>query len=166
MIQQPIHNLLKRCLVIGLLSTIFLMQSCRQETLLEENKIIENRQWRYADKAIFKVQVNNHQEPYNLFVNFRHTASYRYANLFVLIHQINPDKKRVTRRLEFTLAHPDGQWIGLGSGNIINYQAVVKKQFQFPANGIYYFEIEQNMRDNPLKEILDVGLTIAPFKAQ
>jgi len=32
--------------------------------------------------------------------------------------------------------------------------------YKFPAKGVYHFEIEQNMRDNPLREVNDVGLRV------
>ncbi len=145
-------------LVLGLLISL---QSCSTNTVFEDNKPIANRKWQYTDKIKFKVDVTDHKHFYNLIFNLRHTGNYRYANIFVLIRQINPNKKQITNRAEFILAKPDGQWIGSGSGNIISYQGFFKKKIKFPQTGTYYFEIEQNMRENPLKEILDVGLTIS-----
>jgi gliding motility-associated lipoprotein GldH len=36
--------------------------------------------------------------------------------------------------------------------------------FKFPEKGIYTFNIEQNMRDNPLHEVNDVGLRVEKAK--
>ena len=63
-------------------------------------------------------------------------------------------------RYEFTLANKDGDWLRKGSGNLYSYQMPFKTNYKFPAKGIYRFEIEQNIRDNPLHEISDVGIRV------
>jgi len=35
-----------------------------------------------------------------------------------------------------------------------------RANYMFPAKGVYHFSIEQNMRDNPLHEVSDVGLRV------
>ena len=35
-----------------------------------------------------------------------------------------------------------------------------RTNYKFPAKGVYHFYIEQNMRDNPLREVSDVGLRV------
>ncbi len=88
------------------------------------------------------------------------TADYKYSNIFILIHQTNPDKKASTIRYEFKLANADGEWLGDGSGNIYTYQVPFRTNYKFPARGTYTFEMEQNMRDNPLHEVSDVGMRV------
>jgi gliding motility-associated lipoprotein GldH len=112
------------------------------------------------------VKVENQAIPYNLFINLRHTADYRYSNIYIRIRQINPDKSIKLFRKEFRLANPDGEWLGTGSGNLYSYQLPIYLNYRFPAKGTYIFELEQNMRDNPLKEITDVGLRVEEASAK
>jgi gliding motility-associated lipoprotein GldH len=93
-------------------------------------------------------------------MNLRHTADYKYSNIFVLIHQIAPGGKKVTQRKEFQLAYPDGEWLGSGAGNLYTYQLPFKEGYKFDAAGTYTFIFEQNMRDNPLREVRDVGMRV------
>ena len=37
---------------------------------------------------------------------------------------------------------------------------LAKKDYSFPDTGIYTFTVEQNMRDNPLKNVVDVGIKV------
>ncbi len=128
--------------------------------VIDQNTVITNNNWSYVNKIKNKVTVTDESIPYNLYMNLRVTADYKYANLFVLIKQVNPDKKASTTRYEFKLANADGEWLGDGSGSIYSYQVPFKKAYKFPAKGVYTFEIEQNMRDNPLREVTDVGMRV------
>ena len=66
-------------------------------------------------------------------------------------------------RYELKLASNTGEWLGSGSGSLYSYQ-IPFKTIRFPAKGIYNFEIEQNMRDNPLHEVSDIGLRVEKVK--
>ncbi|MFM6975266.1 MAG: gliding motility lipoprotein GldH [Sphingobacteriaceae bacterium] len=130
------------------------------DALLDEQLPIANAEWTYIKPVRIKVKIEDNRIPYHVFINLRHTADYKYANIFIRIRQINPDRKLITLRKEFRLANADGEWLGTGSGNLYSYLLPLYAKYRFPAKGTYVFELEQNMRDNPLKEITDVGLRV------
>ena len=128
--------------------------------VIDQNTEIVNNNWEYPNKLGYAVKIDDTAIPYNLYLNLRVTADYKYSNLFVLVHRTGPDKKMATVRYEFPLASKDGEWYGRGSGNIYSYQMPFITRYKFPAKGVYQFVIEQNMRDNPLHEVSDVGLRV------
>jgi gliding motility-associated lipoprotein GldH len=151
----------------GALSACFLLftcvlSSCLDNAVIDVNQEISSRRWSYIKKVSVPVKIEDAGKSYNIYMNLRHTADYRYSNIFVLVHQIGPDGKKTTERKEYQLAYPDGEWLGTGSGNLFSYQLIYKEKYKFPAPGRYVFEFEQNMRDNPLREIHDVGLRVEP----
>ena len=127
-------------------------------TVLDHNTEIANKNWSYQNKIGYNVKIDDASVTYNLYLNLRVTGDYKYANLFTLIS--NPDKPGAVLRYEFKLANPDGEWLGQGSGNLYSFQIPFRKAYKFPAAGIYHIRIEQNMRDNPLHEVSDVGLRV------
>jgi gliding motility-associated lipoprotein GldH len=126
----------------------------------DQNTEIANRNWAYTNKVKFTVNITDAQVPYNLYLNLRVTGDYKYSNMFVLVQQTDPAKKSLSTRYEIRLANPDGEWLGEGSGNLYSYQTPFKINYKFPASGIYTFQLEQNMRDNPLREVSDVGIRV------
>ena len=128
--------------------------------IIDQNTLIENNNWSYVNKIKHTVNITDETIPYNLYLNVRVTADYKYANLFLIIKQTGPDKKPRSARYEIKLANADGEWLGSGSGNIYSYQVPFAKKYKFPTNGVYTFEFEQNMRDNPLHEVSDVGIRV------
>ena len=156
----------KSCMAIPKLFVLTILSlmlvSCKDNALVDTSQEISNRNWSYIRKVAIPVKITDPFKAYNVYMNLRHTADYKYSNIFVLIHQLGPDKRRITERKEFKLAYPDGEWLGNGSGNLYSYQLVFKEKYKFPQAGTYTFIFEQNMRDNPLREVSDVGLRVEP----
>lgn len=131
--------------------------------VLDQNTPIENHNWSYSNKIKNAFKIDDTSSPYNIYINLRVTGNYRYSNIFVIARRSGPGLKATTR-FEIKLANPDGEWLGQGSGNLYSYQVPIITDFKFPAKGTYTFEIEQNMRDNPLREVNDVGLRVEKAK--
>jgi gliding motility-associated lipoprotein GldH len=150
--------------ILYLLSVLILLLSLGSCTdansVMDKNTAIDNHNWSYDNLVKFDVKIDNENIPYNLYLNLRVTGDYKYSNIFVLLHQTGPNSKPAVTRLEFKLANADGEWLGNGSGNLYSYQMMFRSAYSFPAKGIYHFAIEQNMRDNPLHEVSDVGLRV------
>jgi gliding motility-associated lipoprotein GldH len=152
-------------IVYGLLFTVaaMLFGGCNNGgAIIDQNTGIENQNWTYVNHVRFDAKVDNNRVTYSLYLNLRVNADYKYSNIFVLVTESGPGLPATTKRYEFTLAAKDGQWLGDGSGNLYNYQMPFVSDFKFPGQGTYTFLIEQNMRDNPLRGVSDVGLRISP----
>ncbi len=149
--------------VLPALVMLFLSGCTDPNAIVDQNAPIDNHNWSYANRIKNPVKIDDASIPYNLYINLRVTGEYKYSNIFVLIRRNGPKLKGVTR-YEVKLANPDGQWLGQGSGNLYSYQVPILTNFKFPEKGTYTFEIEQNMRDNPLHEVNDVGLRVEKAK--
>ncbi|MFC5283736.1 gliding motility lipoprotein GldH [Pedobacter alpinus] len=149
----------KRIFFLGL--TLSVLQACNTDNVVVDSfEKIPKETWSYINPIKASVTVTDSTKAYNIYVNFRHTSDYKYANIWLRFHIIGPNKKDIPLRQEFQLAEADGKWLGTGSGNLYNYQLIFKDGYKFPGNGKYTLIVEQNMRDNPLKAISDVGLYV------
>jgi gliding motility-associated lipoprotein GldH len=131
-----------------------------KNVVIDESSEVPNHNWAYTNRYRYDVNISDEKQAYNLYMNLRVTDNYKYSNIFVLITTISPDKKSHVTRYELKLAGKDGEWFGKGSGNLYSYQALFRTDYKFPAKGVYQFYIEQNMRDNPLRGVSDVGLLV------
>lgn len=139
---------------------LLVLVSCDPGRVMDENRNIEGNAWYYKNKIPFDVQIKDTTKLYNVLVNMRITADYKYSNMFVLLHTTNPDKKTDQRRVELKLADESGKWLGNGLGDIYDYRQMAVKKVKFPQTGFYRFELEQNMRDDTLSFVKAVGLRI------
>jgi gliding motility-associated lipoprotein GldH len=144
---------------------LFTTQGCTDPlAVIDHNTELPNHNWSYVNRIKYDVKIDDETVAYNLYFNLRVTGSYKYSNIFALFYQTSPGKKKAITRYEFKLANRDGEWLGSGSGNLYSYQLPLRTNYKFPAKGTYHFEIEQNMRDNPLHEVSDAGLRIEKVK--
>jgi gliding motility-associated lipoprotein GldH len=127
--------------------------------VFDQSTPIVNRNWSYISTIKYNVKIDDEKAAYNLYFNTRVSGDYKYANMFILLHTSGPQLKTSVMRYELHLANQAGEWLGSGSGNLYSYQ-IPFKNIHFPAKGIYHFEIEQNMRDNPLHEVSDMGMRV------
>jgi gliding motility-associated lipoprotein GldH len=151
----------RKLLSILIITSLAAAAGCTDpKAVLDNNTEIASQNWSYGKKIVYDVDIDNPEVAYNLYLNIRVTASYRYSNMFVMIYQSGEKLAKKGVRYEFKLASPTGEWLGKGSGSMYSYQIPFKQGYRFPAKGKYHFEIEQNMRDNPLKAVNDIGLRV------
>lgn len=136
-----------------------LFSGCVSNELVDVNQSIDENSWAYAKSLKATVEIKEPNQPYQVHFRLRHTTDYRYANLYVVMHLKGPGLQKHTR-YQFKLAKADGEWLGQGSGDIYTQTFRLLSDYRFPKAGKYEIEIEQNMRDNPLLGISDVGLTV------
>ena len=129
-------------------------------TIIDKNDDVENHNWTYVNKFRYDATIDDISSLYNIDINLRVTGDYKYSNMFILLTQVGPDKKSTATRIELKLADKDGAWLGKGSGNLYSFQLPMLAGYKFPAKGTYTFYVEQNMRDNPLREVSNVGLRV------
>lgn len=151
-------------LFFSIFSGLFISCS-REDIFFEQNKDIPAFKW-YADKpVVFDFPVEDTISPYNFYINFRHTTGYEWKNIYFFVTTQFPDGKTIKDTV-WCMLQDDTQWLGKGSGNLVDNTIGIKKKVRFPFKGNYKMEIGQAMRSNPLEEITDVGLKIVRAKAE
>lgn len=140
----------------GILSTL---SSCNFDTVVDTNQSVENNRWLYANTAKAEFDIKDTTKPYQVNFKLRINTEYRYSNLYVLA-TMKDAKTRKRIRYQFKVAKEDGAWLGKGSGDLYTYSFPMLKNHRFADTGKYSIEIEQNMRDNPLLGVSDVGIEV------
>ena len=147
-------------LLVGLIFLLALFTACDEDVVFEKSQSIQNKAWSYDDKVPFTIPIEDSLQLYNIYVNIRHTNNYAYSNLYVLIHTIYPAGDTLQSRVSLPLADKKGKWYGSGRGEIRSAQVLIQPNARLPQKGDYQFILEQNMRVNPLPEILDMGIRV------
>ncbi len=152
-------NIQKTVFIIGLVG-MFGLYSCDNNRVFEENQAINKKEWKYDEAKTFTIEIKDTTSLYTMFVNIRHNGNYRYSNLFILLGSKDPSGVTGKQLLEFKLAEENGKWLGKGIGDIFSYQIPIKKELKIGKPGKYEFTLSQEMRDNPLLYVEDIGIRI------
>ncbi len=158
--KNPKNNKLKLLFKIIVLACSLFVIACDSNRLIDENKDLPVQGWNYQNKLIFDVPITDTIAQYNLYLNVRISADYLFSNLYLNLHTTLPSIQKLTERKELILADENGKWLGKGLGDLFDYQVPVKEKFRFKENGIYRFELEQNMRNDTLIGVISSGLRI------
>ncbi len=150
----------RRIILLKSFLLILLFNSCTNPNLVDVNMAVPENSWMYAKTMKATVDIKDPALAYTVFFKIRNTADYRYSNIYVIMRLKGAGKLLKDGRSQFLLAKADGQWTGKGSGDVYSNTFPLLKKFKFPKAGLYEIEVEQNMRDNPLVGISDVGITV------
>lgn len=149
----------KRKFIWPLFALVLALQGCADNNLVDLNVSVPDNSWAYAKSIKTAVTIKDIGQSYQVYFKLRHTSAYRYSNLYVLLYLKGNGLNKHTR-YQFKLANLNGEWRGKGSGDIYSYTFPLLTDYRFEKPGKYEIEIEQNMRDNPLIGISDVGITM------
>ncbi len=137
-----------------------LLASCMSSPYYEKNQSIPHDAWAYDYTPSFKFLVSDTTVYYNLYFLVRHTEAYPYSNIWLRLYSKQPgDTIYQESRVEIQLATNAGQWTGRGMGEIYEQRKYLD-QLAFKRKGVYEIKMVQDMRINPLPEILQVGLRV------
>ncbi|MGF6845499.1 gliding motility-associated lipoprotein GldH [Chitinophaga sp. W3I9] len=129
----------------------------------EKNLEIPRHEWAYDYKPSFEVKIQPEDTAYlyNICVNVRHTDAYPYSNIWLLVGTQYPGDSTIKeQRVELPLADVTGKWSGTGLDDIYEHRIFIQQRAVFNKPGTYKFTFEQNMRQNPLPHVMNVGLRI------
>lgn len=153
---RPFHILF----LLGLTICLFLFSACESPSTYEENIGLNQEGWFYNDTISFKANIEETDPKYNVFVNVRHSNEYPNSNLWIKILTTLPDGTKQLSPVNIPMADASGKWYGQGFGSVLSNEIQIQQNAVFSQKGTYEFQLIQDMRINPVKELIDVGLKI------
>ena len=118
--------------------------------------------WSYNFKPKFTFEITDTTAGYETYFIIRHTQAYPFSNLWLWLYIKTPGDSTVRReRVNVPLAQSNGKWLGNGMGELFQQQLRLNlDSVSFKKPGTYQITVEQNMRVNPLPEVLNVGMMV------
>lgn len=148
--------------IIGIvvLLTFPVFHSCTtdQSVLLNKFEKAEVSGWNWGQGKKFTFTIEDSTYYYSLSCGLRITSGYSYSNIWLLYRLDGPVVSQ-KEQFEIVLSDNTGKWLGKGQGNLISYEKPFAGRLKLKP-GIYTLEIAQNMRDEKLTGVSDVGLKV------
>lgn len=146
------------------LFTSYIFSSCTTVDLYEKSVSIPGHSWKNNYKPVFNFTIKDTSSPYQLFLILRHNDKYNFNNIYINLITKQPGQDSTqTVRYDLRLATDNEGWLASGMDDIYEHRIPLTPtggQFYFRKPGDYNFSIEQIMRENPLDNVLNVGLRI------
>jgi gliding motility-associated lipoprotein GldH len=140
-----------------------LLTGCKQLDTSIQLHNIKNKKWKTTDTVNCNFVINDSNSVYNTYVIVRHTNDYRYNNLFIDLHYAINGKTGVLRHIELPLTKSVTEWLGKTFNNIIETRIPINNFIPDELEGVkgnHAYTIHNIMREDPLEEILQVGMMV------
>jgi gliding motility-associated lipoprotein GldH len=131
--------------------------------VFEKDVAIPRQQWEsnFKPRIEFTVKEEDTSYLYNIYFVFRHTDAYNYNNIWIKGTVLQPgDSATRSERYDLSLATNEKGWEGTGMDDIYEHRLLIQSQTKFSRPGAYSFTVEQIMREDPLKHVLNVGIRV------
>ncbi|MDH8701205.1 gliding motility-associated lipoprotein GldH [Dysgonomonadaceae bacterium PH5-43] len=146
-------------------STLFLLftlsvslLSCSNKETFSEFHSFSNSEWDKSDTAKFEVVISNNVD-YEVSLQIRNNNDYSFRNLWLFVDCTNPTGQTRHDSINVELADVYGNWYGKG---ISLYSLTIPyENIQQQDSGLYRYSIRHGMREDVLKGISDIGLTVS-----
>lgn len=152
--------------IICTFSFLALFASCNPIDVFEKNVSIPKYEWTSDFQPEISFDITDTTSQYVIYIVLRHLDSYRYKNIWVNVHMRSPNGVEKTEPLELKLATDEKGWLGSGMDDIFEHRIPITPP-QSPVKlmaGTYQFRIENIMRENPLKSVMNVGIRLEKVK--
>ena len=149
--------------ILCLAVQVFLGSSCTAVDLYEKTVPIPKHEWSSGFKPQFRFVISDTVSPYQVFVILRHTDRYNFNNIWINLTIQAPADTAHKVQYELPLASKEKGWLGTGMDDIYEHRINItpaNDNFYFRKSGEYVFTLEQVMREDPLQQVLDVGLRL------
>ena len=144
-----------------LLLAIILFSSCTRLDVFEKNTTIPGMKWNTNFIASGTVNISDTVSAYNIYIVMRHTDAYNYNNIWLNTGLQTPGDSMKFQKINLTLGNDASGWEGSGMNDIWEVRKLISGvPKRFIHSGRYNFSIQQIMRDDPLREVMSIGIRL------
>jgi gliding motility-associated lipoprotein GldH len=159
---------LKKLFLFLLAAGSLQLAACTLPTdVFEKDVPVPGQQWSSSYKPRIDFIIKNEDTAwlYNVYLVIRHSDAFNYNNIWIKGTVLEPGSSTPkSQRYDLTLATNDKGWLGSGMDDIYEHRLLIQPQTKFSKPGTYSFTLEQIMREDPLKHVLNVGVRVEKAK--
>ena len=143
---------------------VLFLSTCTTVDLYERTVSLPGHEWKSTNKPEFNFIISDTTVLYQVFFVIRHTEKYNYNNIWVNYYYQPPNDTLHKESREFQLATNEKGWLATGMDDIYEHRIKLAPDAGKLKAGSYKFILENIMREDPLKEVLNVGVRIEKVK--
>ncbi len=147
-----------KAFVLLVIPAVLWLYSCTTIDLYEKDVTIPGFKWKSTFKPEFTFTIKDTTAPYQLFLVLRHNERYNYNNIWINLYSQPPGDTMHEARFELPLATNE-KWLASGMDDIYEHRIKLTES-QYLKAGVYHFIVEQIMREDPLANVMNVGLRV------
>lgn len=142
----------------------FFLYGCNSNSVHKDLVDFDDYEWAVDDTQSFDFEIEDSTKVYHINYLLRNAIQYPFYNIYLKSSLKDSSGKELRFGMEELILfdQKSGKPLGDGLGDLFDHRiaAAQYKKVKFPYNGKYSFELQQNMRPDPLVGILSIGFEI------
>lgn len=152
---------MKKTYSFFILFLIFIYSCSLTTDVFEKNVAIPRQEWNSNFKPEIDIKIKDTAVLYNIYMVVRHSDAYNYNNIWIRASVEQPgNTTKKSQQYDLPLASNEKGWFGSAMDDIYETRVLIQPQTRFSKAGDYHFTLEQVMREDPLKHVLNIGIRI------
>ena len=147
-----------RNIVFGVFCMVFI--SCNGHVLHQQRIDIPDGEWSYDYLLEFNTPIEDSGLPLDVILDVEHSREFSYENLYLGYHIITEEGDSLFQKISIKLADKLGRWKGTCKGNECSLQVPISTNYNFTRAGNHKIILEQYSREESLKGLKSIELTI------
>ncbi|WP_304233382.1 gliding motility lipoprotein GldH [Jiulongibacter sediminis] len=144
--------------------------ACNDAAIHKEIVDFKDAEWAVDDIQKFIFEVKDNTKSYSINYMLRNAAQYPFYNIYLKSWLKDSTGASLESGMEELMLFNEksGKPLGDGLGDLFDHKigAAQYRDIKFPYNGTYTFELQQNMRPDPLLGIMSVGFEVVDNTAE
>lgn len=142
------------------LSLQLIAYSCTTIDLYEKSVVIPEHSWKNSFRPSFDFTIKDTTSLYQIFLVLRHNEKYNRNNIYINLYIHPPGQDTLIKiQRSLTLATAEKGWLANAMDDIYEHRIELGTPQPLKA-GQYKFTVEQIMREDPLPNVLNVGIRV------
>lgn len=137
----------------------FMISSCGPSVVYTHQENITEG-WQYSEVIDFTFDIDDIEKKYDLVLVVGHSADYAYQNFYTNVTTLFPDGTSVIDPLSIELANKMGSWLSKCDNESCTLPIILRDDIRFKQTGTYKISFQQNSRDQILKGINSISLSL------
>lgn len=137
--------------------------SCETGGLYEQTVPFPKHAWASGQVPEFAFDITDTSSFHRIMFVLRHTDGYAFNNIWIGVESMSPgDSVFFQQRFDLPLTRGD-RWSGSAMDDIREHRILMYREpVKFSRTGRYRVRLHQQMRQDPLQHVLNVGLRVEP----
>lgn len=147
-----------------LLLLLLIGVGCKTIDLREQTIQLPNHNWSSKDSTDYQFTIDDSTAYYKISFVIRHHNAYQYKNIWVQLTTMAPGEKPTKQSFNLNLADDLKGWLGSGMDDIFDQRIPFTPTPVKLHKGLYHFNLQHTMRQDPLQNLLSVGIRVEKVK--
>ncbi len=152
---------MKKISFILLFVSTILSFSCNKNRIYEKHrKNFTNYRWESSNILEYNPVITDTASAYKLYVAFRHIYGFQHPIVDINVEITSPSGKVTKNAYKLVVIKGKRKYLSDCAGDYCDLETLIEKNYKFKEQGTYTFKIEHLMENDPVRNVMEVGLII------